>query len=190
MNAKWVLLGVVGLLSLLPASGLAYAQGVGGKSAVATVGTLQVEVIAAEGGLVEGENTIAVQLTDSATGKPLVQDAVRVEMTMDTGDRSMNHGDMTTQKPVLAELAASKDVAGRYAGKVNLSGVGKWNAKVYVDAQRSTILDVSVAAASGPNWLSIAAGVAAVVVVGFVGAVVFRRRNAAPAVASKAAGRV
>jgi hypothetical protein len=185
VKRKWVLLVVAGLLSLWLASGLAYAQETKGKTVVQTVGNVQVEFVAPESGLVSGDNQIAVQLKDTTTGKPVVQNSLRVEMSMDTGDRSMNHGDMSTQKPVLAELQASKDVAGRYTGKVNLNGAGKWNAKVYLDAQRSTILGVSVAE-SGPNLFLIVGGAAAVIALGIAGVFVLKRKGAAPSVAGKA----
>jgi hypothetical protein len=178
MKGKSALLLVAGVLSLWLASGFAYAQEAKGTTAVGTVAGVQVEFVAPQGGLVEGENAIAVQAKDTATGKPLVQDGVRVEMTMDTTDRSMNHGDMSTQKPVLAELKASQ-TPGTYTGKVSLSGVGKWNAKVYLDAQRSTIIGVSVAA-GGPNMLLIGGGAATVLALAAAGVFVLKRKAAAP----------
>lgn len=182
MKRKWVLLVVAGLLSLWLASGLAYAQETKGKTVVQTVGNVQVEFVAPESGLVSGDNQIAVQLKDTATGKPVVQNSLRVEMSMDTTDKSMSgHGDMATQKPVLAELTASKDVAGRYTGKVTLDGAGKWTAKVYLDAQRSTILSLGVAAGSGPNLLLIGGGIAAVLALAVAVVFLLKRKSAAPA---------
>jgi hypothetical protein len=184
MKGKSALLLVAGLLSLWLASGLAYAQESKGTAAVGTVAGAQIEFVAPQGGLVEGENAISVHVKDTATGKPLVQDGVRVEMTMDTTDRSMSHGDMSTQKPVLAELKASQ-TPGTYAGRVSLSGAGKWNAKIYLDAQRSTIIGVNVAA-GGPNMLLIGGGAAAVVALVVAGIFVLKRKAAAPAVAPTA----
>lgn len=182
MKRKWVLLLAAGVLSLWLASGLAYAQEAKGKTVVGTVGGVQVEFVAPDSGLVSGDNQIAVQVKDTSTNKPLVQNSLRVEMTMDTTDKSMGgHGDMATQKPVLAELTASKDVPGRYTGKVNLDGAGKWTAKVYLDAQRSTILSVSVAAGSGPNMLLIGGGVAVVLALAVAGVFLLKRKSAVPA---------
>lgn len=180
MRARSLVLLGAALASMWLAIGPAYAQEAKGQGATATIGGVQLEIIPPNGGMAEGENAISVQVSDSATGKPVVQSGLRVEMTMDAGDRSMNHGDMSNQKPVVAELQPNKEVPGRYDGKVSLSGAGRWNAKIYLDSQRSTIVAVSVAP-GGPIWLVVAGGAVVVFALAGVGVVLLRRGRAAPA---------
>ncbi len=169
MKVKWTLMVVASLASLLLATGVAYADEFKGESQTKTTGTVQVEFITEAEGTIVGESHIAVQLKDTATGQPIVRDSVQVELTMDEGDSSMNHGSMSNQKPVLANLKASAEAPGKYSGKVPFTDAGDWKATVLVDgngARGPVSFGVHVVS-SGPNWLVIGGfiGVLALVVV-------------------------
>ncbi len=188
MGRKWALLAVASLASLWLASGMAYAEEGKGKAEAKTAGNIVAEFVTPPDGTVVGENQITLQLRDAATGRPIVPDSVRVEFTMDESDRSMQHGDMSQQKPVAVKLAGSKDAPGKYTGKADLTSAGDWKARVIVDldgVQRALTFGVRVSG-SGPNWL-IVGGLLAIVVAAIGGVVVMRRKAASGAAARTAA---
>lgn len=174
MLGKWLRLIGIGLLSMWLASGVAYAEEPKSRSEVRSIGNVQVELATPADGLKVGDNDIALQLRDTVTGQPVTRDSVRVDLLMDAGDQSMMHGDMSKQAPVVANLKASKDVPGRYSGKVNLSNAGRWQAKVSLDAQTSTTFNVNVND-GGPNWVIIGGGVGTFAL-GVIAVAVLKRR--------------
>ena len=102
-------LGMVAMVALAAtwlATGVAFAEEWTGKSETKTVTGIQVEVITPAAGLKAGENNLAVRLKEAAGGQAVVREFARVDLVMDEGDSSMNHGGMSTQKPVAFELKA------------------------------------------------------------------------------------
>lgn len=153
----WVLLAAASLATLWLFGSTAYADEFKAKSETKTAGAVQVEFITQAEGTIVGESHIAVQLKESATGRPIVRDSVRVELTMDEEDKSMSHVDMSKQVPVVADLKASHDVPGKYSGKVNFTDAGNWKARVFVDANgvQSPVTFGMRVEGNGPNWLVI-----------------------------------
>jgi hypothetical protein len=170
MKEKWIALVATLLASLMLVSGIAYADESKGKSETKAAGPIQVEFITPPEGAVVGANQIALHLKDTATGQPVVRDSVRVQLSMDGGDMShMNHGAVSNQSPLTADLLAARDEPGYYSGKVNFTDAGDWKANVVLDPrnpQGSASFGVHVInKSSGPNWLIIG------LFVGIIGAV-------------------
>jgi hypothetical protein len=184
---RLVVLATVSLALVWLTAGIAFAEEWKGKSESKRNSSYQVELITPAEGLRVGENNLAVQLKDIATGQAVVRDAVRVDLLMDESDTSMGHGDMAQQDPVAVQLMAVKDSPGRYSGKAEFSDAGAWKARVFADdrgIQAPVTFDISIGA-GGPNWLVIG-GVLALVMFG-IGAVVIAKRKstaAAPATPS------
>ncbi len=178
---KLTILVLGSLIALGLWGGVAYAQEWKGKSEVKTAGNVQVEFITPAEGLKVGDNNLAVQLKDLSAGQPVVRESVRVDLLMDEADSSMKHGDMSKQEPVVVQLKAEKNAAGRYSGKANLSSAGNWKARVFVDPrgiQAPLTFNVQVDG-GGPNWLVIGGLLAAIAVV-VIGIAVAVRRKSAP----------
>ncbi len=162
-KGKWLLMVVAVLAGLAVATSAAYADGSKAKSETKTAGKVQVELITEDGPAVVGDNNVAVQLTDTATGQPIVRDSVRLELTMDNAGKPMqghNHSmDMSSQRPIILNLKASPALPGRYDGKLNFTDPGAWNARVVLGPnplQDAATFAVRVEKpSSGPNWLII-----------------------------------
>jgi hypothetical protein len=168
-------------------AGVAFAEEWKGKSEVKRNSSHSVELIIPAEGLKVGENNLAVQLRDNATGQPVVRDAVRVDLLMDETDTSMKHGDMSQLEPVTLQLSAVTGSPGRYLGQADLSDEGTWKVRVFADdrgIQAPVTFTVSVAG-GGPNWLVIA-GLLALVALAIGGVLVLKRRST-PAVAASPA---
>lgn len=199
-------LGMVAMVALAAtwlATGVAFAEEWQGKSETKTVTGIQVEVITPAAGLKAGENNLAVRLKEAAGGQAVVREFARVDLVMDEGDSSMNHGGMSTQKPVAFELKAVAAEQGRYEGKVTLSDPGNWNLRVFTDSRgvgspasfkvsaekaspaAATQSGAAAPQASGPNWL-VLGGLALLVVAGIGGVVARVKRSSAPAPAPAA----
>lgn len=184
---KLLLVVTAALAATWLATGVAFAEEWTGKSETKTVIGFQVELITPSAGVMVGENNLAVRLKDTATSQAVLRDSVRVDLSMDEADSSMNHGGMSSQKPVRVDLAAVKDVPGRYEGKVSLSDAGAWNVKVFTDprgTQASASFKVS-AESSGPNLMVIGA-FALLILSGIGGVVALVKRSSAPAPAPAA----
>lgn len=180
---RWTMLAVASLASLWLATGMAYAEEWKGKSETKKLGNLQVEFITQADGSRVGDNNFAVQLKDLSTGQPVLREPVRVELTMDENDKSMKHGDMSKEKPVVAELNAVKDAPGRYSGKANLSSAGDWKAEVFVDPAGGRTVTFKVRVDSpGPNWLVIGGFLALIAVAAGIVVAVKRKAPSAAAV--------
>jgi hypothetical protein len=137
-------------------------------------------------------------MKEAQGGRPVVREFARIDLAMDEGDKSMNHGSMSNQKPVVVELKAVASEQGRYEGKVSISDPGDWNLRVFTDsrgvgspaafkvrAEKSGPAAASTGASpatqgSGPNWLVI--GGFAALIVAAIGVVVnaAKKSSAAP----------
>lgn len=187
---KLTAMAVVGLVSLWLLSGVAYAQEWEGKSQTTTVTGIQVELITPAEGLKVGENSLSVRMKEAPGGHAVVRDSVRVDLAMDESDRSMNHGSMSNQKPVVFELKAVASEQGRYEGTATLSDPGDWNLRVFTDARglgapasfkvRAEKSGATGEQASGPNW-PILGGFALLIVAAIGGVVVVVRKSSASA---------
>lgn len=211
-------LGMVAMVALAAtwlATGVAFAEEWQGKGETKTVTGIQVEVITPAAGLKVGENNLAVRLKEAAGGQAVVREVVRGDLAMDEGDKSMNHGGMSTQKPVGFELKPVASEQGRYEGKVTLTDPGNWNLRVFTDSrgvgspasfkvsaekasaaapatnsgaaapQAATKNTAAAPQASGPNWL-VLGGLALLVVAGIGGVVARVKKSSAPAPAPAA----
>jgi hypothetical protein len=194
LKRKWILLVVASVVGLMLASGIAYADGPKMRSEVKTAGKTQVEFLTPEGASLVGDNQVAVQLKDTATGQPIVRPSVRAELVMDGGGQAMqgmHHGaDMSVQKPIVVELKADPQEPGKYTGTLNFTDPGSWNARIVAgpsalqDAVSFTVrVDKKT---NGPNWLVIG-GFLGLVVVGIALVFVLRSRAASPAATTDAA---
>lgn len=185
---KWTLTAIACLAGLLLATGIAYAEEWQGKAETKTAGGLRIELITPADGVKMGENNVAVRLSDAASGQPVVRESLRMDFLMDESDTSMNHGGMSSQKPVVVDLEPVKDAPGRYEGKADLAYSGDWRARVYADS-RGLLAPVSFkvsVASGGPNLLVIG-GIAALIVAATAAAVVARGRGANAEAASEQA---
>ncbi|MHB0870109.1 MAG: FixH family protein [Chloroflexota bacterium] len=184
---KWHVTALTCLAGLWLLAGVAYAEEWNGKSETRTVTGFQVELTTPAEGVKVGENKLAVRLKDSATGQPVVRESVRVDLLMDEADTSMNHGGMSSQKPVSVELKAVKDSPGRYEGKMSLSDAGVWRVRVFADARgiQAPASFTVRAESSGPNWL-VLGGFALLILGGIGGVVAVVRKGSAPAPAAPA----